>query len=180
VVGRAALVCAARRGFPGPIPSMTLGYKSWRHCVVAEFDQSKTNLYRQLEAAKVDREISLKGKTSGNCNEASNHDTKRRLPFYQALELANRRSQAHAGRQEQDRLLMADLRFASTLIGLGISLTAARESDVKRPVARPFSGSGCRQARGTVSWKVPGALVALTSKAPGRLSLNSPDRERQQ
>ena len=35
-----------------------LGYDSWRECVVAEFQQSKTHLYRQLEAARVEREIS--------------------------------------------------------------------------------------------------------------------------
>lgn len=35
-----------------------LGYNSWRACVVAEFEQSKTHLYRQLEAARIEREIS--------------------------------------------------------------------------------------------------------------------------
>lgn len=34
-----------------------LGYKSWRECVVAEFDVSTQHLYRQLEAAKVERVV---------------------------------------------------------------------------------------------------------------------------
>jgi hypothetical protein len=34
-----------------------MGYASWRACVVAEFDQSKSSLYRQLEAGKVEREV---------------------------------------------------------------------------------------------------------------------------
>lgn len=42
----------------------SLGYKSWRACVVAEFDQSKTHLYRQLEAARIQREISPMGEIS--------------------------------------------------------------------------------------------------------------------
>jgi hypothetical protein len=35
-----------------------LGYKSWRACVAAEFDQSQSYLYRQLDAAKSERDIS--------------------------------------------------------------------------------------------------------------------------
>lgn len=35
-----------------------LGYGSWRECVIGEFDQSKSHLYRQLDAAKIEREIS--------------------------------------------------------------------------------------------------------------------------
>lgn len=38
-----------------------LGYKSWRECVVAEFDQSKSHLYRQLDAARIEQEISPMG-----------------------------------------------------------------------------------------------------------------------
>jgi hypothetical protein len=34
-----------------------LGYASWADCVVKEFDQSKSYLYRQLDAAKIEREI---------------------------------------------------------------------------------------------------------------------------
>jgi site-specific DNA-methyltransferase (adenine-specific) len=40
-----------------------LGYNSWRSCVAAEFGQSQSNLYRQLEAARAEREIS---RNSGN------------------------------------------------------------------------------------------------------------------
>lgn len=32
-----------------------LGYKSWRECVITEFDVSSQHLYRQLEAAKIER-----------------------------------------------------------------------------------------------------------------------------
>lgn len=35
-----------------------LGYGSWRECVVAEFGQSQSNLYRQLDAAKIERVVS--------------------------------------------------------------------------------------------------------------------------
>ncbi len=35
-----------------------LGYANWRDCVVAEFAQSQAYLYRQLEAAQIEREIS--------------------------------------------------------------------------------------------------------------------------
>jgi hypothetical protein len=35
-----------------------LGYASWRECVVNEFDASKTHLYRELEAAKIESRIS--------------------------------------------------------------------------------------------------------------------------
>jgi hypothetical protein len=35
-----------------------LGYDSWRECVVAEFEQSQAYLYRQLNAAQVERNIS--------------------------------------------------------------------------------------------------------------------------
>lgn len=38
-----------------------LGYGSWRDCVVAEFDQSQSYLYRQLQAALIEREISPLG-----------------------------------------------------------------------------------------------------------------------
>jgi hypothetical protein len=31
---------------------------AWRECVAADFDQSKTHLYRQLEAAKIEASIS--------------------------------------------------------------------------------------------------------------------------
>jgi hypothetical protein len=34
-----------------------LGYGSWGACVVAEFDQSKSSLYRQLEAGRIEREV---------------------------------------------------------------------------------------------------------------------------
>lgn len=35
-----------------------LGYANWRDCVEAEFQQSKSYLYRQLEAGRIEREIS--------------------------------------------------------------------------------------------------------------------------
>jgi hypothetical protein len=35
-----------------------LGYESWRECAVAEFGESKSQLYRELEAAKIERNIS--------------------------------------------------------------------------------------------------------------------------
>ncbi|MEP0872454.1 hypothetical protein NDA01_21800 [Trichocoleus desertorum AS-A10] len=35
-----------------------LGYNSWRECVMAEFGESKSQLYRELEAAKIERNIS--------------------------------------------------------------------------------------------------------------------------
>lgn len=38
-----------------------LGYKSWRQCVVAEFEQSATNIYRQLDAAVLELELSPTG-----------------------------------------------------------------------------------------------------------------------
>jgi site-specific DNA-methyltransferase (adenine-specific) len=38
-----------------------LGYASWRDCVVAEFHQSQAHLYRQLTAARLEREISPAG-----------------------------------------------------------------------------------------------------------------------
>jgi hypothetical protein len=34
---------------------LALGYNSWRECVVAEFDQSKSHLYRLLDAARAER-----------------------------------------------------------------------------------------------------------------------------
>src|SRR6202165_2595510 len=53
-----------------------LGYDSWRTCVVAEFSQSQTALYRQLTAARVERTISHNGKNGAT------------LPVLHALELA--------------------------------------------------------------------------------------------
>jgi hypothetical protein len=38
-----------------------LGYGSWRECVTAEFDQAQSQLYRQLDAAIVERAISPMG-----------------------------------------------------------------------------------------------------------------------
>ena len=38
-----------------------LGYASWRACATAEFGRSQAHLYRQLEAARVEREISPGG-----------------------------------------------------------------------------------------------------------------------
>ena len=35
-----------------------LGYQSWRECVTAEFEQSQAYLYRQLQAAEIERRIS--------------------------------------------------------------------------------------------------------------------------
>jgi site-specific DNA-methyltransferase (adenine-specific) len=35
-----------------------LGYASWRACVVAEFDRSQSYLYRQLQAARLERDFS--------------------------------------------------------------------------------------------------------------------------
>lgn len=35
----------------------SLGYSSWRECVTGEFEGSKTHLYRQLQAALIEREI---------------------------------------------------------------------------------------------------------------------------
>jgi site-specific DNA-methyltransferase (adenine-specific) len=40
-----------------------LGYDSWRACVTAEFQQSQAHLYRQLQAARIEREISPIGET---------------------------------------------------------------------------------------------------------------------
>lgn len=37
---------------------VALGYSSWRECVAAEFDASATHLYRQLQAAEIERRIS--------------------------------------------------------------------------------------------------------------------------
>ena len=39
----------------------TLGYKSWRDCVTAEFRQNERYLYRQLEAAQIAKQIWPKG-----------------------------------------------------------------------------------------------------------------------
>jgi len=36
-----------------------LGYQSWRECVVGEFKQHQSYLYRQLEAARAERNISV-------------------------------------------------------------------------------------------------------------------------
>lgn len=38
-----------------------LGYSSWRECVVTEFAQSQTHLYRQLQAGLTERELSPNG-----------------------------------------------------------------------------------------------------------------------
>jgi len=38
-----------------------LGYSSWRECAVAEFEQSQAYLYRQLQAAEVERNVSPMG-----------------------------------------------------------------------------------------------------------------------
>ncbi len=38
-----------------------LGYASWRECVTAEFQQSQSYLYRELTAARIEREFSPKG-----------------------------------------------------------------------------------------------------------------------
>jgi hypothetical protein len=38
-----------------------LGYKSWRECVMAEFNQSSSSVYRQLNAAMVELELSPSG-----------------------------------------------------------------------------------------------------------------------
>ncbi len=38
-----------------------LGYQSWRECVTAEFEQSQRHLYRQLQAAQIEREICPRG-----------------------------------------------------------------------------------------------------------------------
>jgi hypothetical protein len=46
-----------------------LGYKSWRDCVTEEFGQSKTHLYRQLDAAKIELEISPMGEKLGQLPE---------------------------------------------------------------------------------------------------------------
>lgn len=35
-----------------------LGYSSWRECVTSEFDVSATHLYRQLQAAEIERRVS--------------------------------------------------------------------------------------------------------------------------
>lgn len=40
-----------------------LGYSNWRECVIAEFSQSQTHLYRQLQAAQIERDISPIGET---------------------------------------------------------------------------------------------------------------------
>lgn len=37
---------------------LALGYSSWRKCVTSEFDQSQAYLYRQLQAAEIEQEIS--------------------------------------------------------------------------------------------------------------------------
>lgn len=36
----------------------TLGYKNWRECVATEFGQHQSYLYRQLEAARIEKNIS--------------------------------------------------------------------------------------------------------------------------
>lgn len=41
-----------------------LGYDSWRSCVVTEFKQSESYLYRQLQAALIEQEISPMGETA--------------------------------------------------------------------------------------------------------------------
>lgn len=41
-----------------------LGYQSWRECVTKEFQQNQNYLYRQLEAAQVEKNILPIGKTS--------------------------------------------------------------------------------------------------------------------
>lgn len=46
-----------------------LGFSSWRECVVAEFAQSQAYLYRQLDAAKIELEISPIGEKLGRLPE---------------------------------------------------------------------------------------------------------------
>jgi N6-adenosine-specific RNA methylase IME4 len=44
---------------------LSLGYENWRGCVVAEFGASQATLYRELEAAGIEREISQVEKSDG-------------------------------------------------------------------------------------------------------------------
>ena len=48
----------------------SLGYNSWRECVVAEFDQSQSRLYQLLDAAQVERNISTIVENSSPIHEA--------------------------------------------------------------------------------------------------------------
>lgn len=47
-----------------------LGYESWRECVTAEFKQGQAYLYRQLEAAQTERNISTIIENANNIPEA--------------------------------------------------------------------------------------------------------------
>lgn len=46
-----------------------LGYKSWRQCVLSEFEGSAANIYRQLDAALVELDLSPNGRQIGALNE---------------------------------------------------------------------------------------------------------------
>lgn len=46
-----------------------LGYASWRACVMAEFEQSSSSVYRQLNAALVELDLSPTGGIAGEINE---------------------------------------------------------------------------------------------------------------
>lgn len=54
-VREAVLDLHERRGWEA------LGYESWRECVTAEFPQSESYLYRELTAARVERNLSPMG-----------------------------------------------------------------------------------------------------------------------
>jgi phage N-6-adenine-methyltransferase len=98
-----------------------LGYRSWRDCVVNEFEQSKSFCYRALAAARVERNFSQIGKI-----DASQIPESHLLPLTDmepdqqvaAYELAIKLG------QDKDRVTMRDVKAAvKQLTGKGVALS---------------------------------------------------------
>lgn len=144
---------------------LALGYASMRECALGEFNQHPSYVFRQLEAAKVDRRLSPAGDTQ--------------IPERHARELAalpeDRQAEVYAEAQRRagDRALTADaIRETAVSLGVGREKWGARAAasnmrDYREALVR-FSAVDCALA-----------LALCFNAIPPRVLMKAMDQVRQ-
>ncbi len=138
---------------------IALGYNSMRDCALGEFQQHPSYVFRQLEAAKVDRRLSPNGDTQ--------------LPETHARELsavpADRQAEvyAEARRRAGDKPLTADaIRETAAALGVGREKWGdrARESNMHdyRQALMRFSAVDCALALALCFNSIPPRVLMKT------------------
>lgn len=144
-----------------------LGYASWRECATNEFEASKTHLYRELEAAKIESRISPMGEI-GSIPERQLRPLASLTPMEQpiAWQEANERTDGKpTARVVED--VVREMRADPVNDELDPPMEAAQAADLRKPRmnAGLFSSA-------TPEWYTPAHIIERVEAVFGQIDLD--------